>query len=197
MSSLEEWFRVLEEDLTSTPMRISVYHDLPFAILRYDPWLEYECRTRVRLLSLSLSQNHNRRVKFISLAHLLWEAISCSVGSAPIFHLEKNRGFTVAQETVNRILSEREFCPIDLKILEEANKLDPKIDIIFLVRTGAFAPAIYRSAILLDQLTGKTEVPIILFYPGTSDASTILRFMNLPDRGSSPSNYRVKIYGGD
>ncbi|MBI3466681.1 MAG: hypothetical protein HY000_27010 [Planctomycetes bacterium] len=37
MSSLEERIEFLENDLKAVPPRISVYHDLPFAILRYDP----------------------------------------------------------------------------------------------------------------------------------------------------------------
>jgi len=34
VSSLKDSIRTLEEDLTASPMRISAYHDLPFAILR-------------------------------------------------------------------------------------------------------------------------------------------------------------------
>ena len=34
MLSLEERIDLLESDLKAVPMRISVYHDLPFAILR-------------------------------------------------------------------------------------------------------------------------------------------------------------------
>ena len=37
MSSLKERIELLENDLKAIPSRISVYHDLPFAILRYDP----------------------------------------------------------------------------------------------------------------------------------------------------------------
>ena len=37
MSSLKERIELLENDLKAVPPRISVYHDLPFAILRYDP----------------------------------------------------------------------------------------------------------------------------------------------------------------
>jgi hypothetical protein len=34
MSSLKERIELLESDLKAVPLRISVYHDLPFAILR-------------------------------------------------------------------------------------------------------------------------------------------------------------------
>ena len=42
MSSLKERIELLENDLKAIPSRISVYHDLPFAILRYDPTDEWE-----------------------------------------------------------------------------------------------------------------------------------------------------------
>ena len=45
---------------------------------------------------------------------------------------------------------------------------------------------------LLDG--GKTKVPAILFYPGSIEGTTGLRFMDLKDRDAL-GNYRVKIYG--
>ena len=44
MSSLKERIELLENDLKAVPPRISVYHDLPFAILRYDPTEEWDLR---------------------------------------------------------------------------------------------------------------------------------------------------------
>jgi len=37
MLSLEKRIALLENDLKAVPPRISVHHNLPFAILRYDP----------------------------------------------------------------------------------------------------------------------------------------------------------------
>ena len=54
MSSLKERIELLEHDLKSTPPRISVYQDLPFAILRYDPSEEWDLRQEVRLLAKRL-----------------------------------------------------------------------------------------------------------------------------------------------
>ncbi len=45
MLSLEERIDLLESDLKAVPMRISVYHDLPFAILHYEPEKEWELRS--------------------------------------------------------------------------------------------------------------------------------------------------------
>jgi hypothetical protein len=42
MPSLKERIELLEDDMRSRPPRISVYHDLPFAVLRYDPSEEIE-----------------------------------------------------------------------------------------------------------------------------------------------------------
>jgi hypothetical protein len=43
-------------------------------------------------------------------------------------------------------------------------------------------------------MQGRTRVITILFYPGTLDGTTGLRFMALKDR-EALGNYRVKIYG--
>ena len=49
MSSLKQRIELLETDLQAVPPRISVYHDLPFAILRYDPTEEWALRREVQL----------------------------------------------------------------------------------------------------------------------------------------------------
>ena len=56
MSSLKERIELLENDLKAVPQRISVYHDLPFAILRYDPEEEWTLRREVRLLATRLEE---------------------------------------------------------------------------------------------------------------------------------------------
>ena len=54
MSSLRERIELLENDLKAVPPRISVYHDLPFAILRYDPGEEWDLRREVKMLATRL-----------------------------------------------------------------------------------------------------------------------------------------------
>ena len=44
MTLLREHVEELEQDLLADPIRISAYHDLPFAIFQYDPYQEYEMR---------------------------------------------------------------------------------------------------------------------------------------------------------
>jgi len=197
MSSLAEEFKVLEDDLTNHPMRISAYHDLPFAIFRYDPCEEFNCRNQIRLLAYSLEANHHKKVTMISLGRILWHAIDETEGLEAIVAEDLQLGFSRTQQTVNSLLSYPEFMPL-VNVLEERFKeLNPVHDIVFLVRAGGLSPAIYRCSALLDELHGRVMVPIILFYPGTVEGQTSLRFMNLPDRDNvGPYNYRVKIYGG-
>lgn len=197
MSSLAQDFETLRQDLTSAPMRISAYHDLPFAILAYHPYEEYECRKLIRLLSISLKQNNQRKVMFISLAELMWKAVRETEGLEAIIAEEKQRGFERVQETVHTLLDDRDFLPLTDQIEARLKDLDPARDVVFLVRAAAFAPAIYRCSSLLDQLHGRTLVPVVLFYPGRSDGRSDLRFMNIPEHaGLGTYNYRVKIYGG-
>lgn len=197
MPSLKENLETLKKDLVVEPMRISAYHDLPFAMFCYNPHDEFEFRKNVRLFAHSLEQNHGRRVHFISLSKLLWSAIRETVGVKSIIDLEKSRGFENAQATINAVISDPAYKPIADTIAKEIEGLDPAKDIVFLVRTAAFAPAIYRSAILLDEMHRRTMVPIVLFYPGTAEAGGIPCFMGMPERGGNPSNYRIKIYGGE
>jgi hypothetical protein len=67
VSSLRTDVRLLERDLTAVPMSISAYHDLPFAILRYNPEEEWELRREVGHLETRL-RNTGKQVHPISLA---------------------------------------------------------------------------------------------------------------------------------
>ena len=83
--------------------------------------------------------------------------------------------------------------PADL-LAERLQEYDPAKTIAFLTRVAAMAPGIYHISKLLDQMQGKTRVMTILFYPGSIEGTTGLRFMDLKDR-EALGNYRVKIYG--
>lgn len=192
MSSLSADIRRLEEDLTATPMRISAYHDLPFAILRYDPEEEWDLRRKARQLATRLD-NAGKRVHIISLADLLWEAIEDCEGLDAVIEIERDRGFEVAQQQVTTYLSDPDWRPLPDILAERLDPLDPKRDVAFLVRASAMTPAIYHMSRLLDEMQGRTQVTTILFYPGTLEGTTGLRFMGLKSR-EAMGNYRVKIY---
>jgi hypothetical protein len=198
MPSLEEEISVLEKDLAYTPVRISAYHDLPFAIFRYDPWEEFQCRKRMRLLAISLEQNHHKKITFISLGKILWEVIKKTEGLDAIVAEERQLGFDRTQTTVHSLLSDKDFLPLSDVLEDRLKHLNPKKELVFLARAGALAPSILRCSALLDQMHGRTMVPIVLFYPGTAEGRTDLRFMGMQERANLGAyNYRVKIYGGN
>jgi hypothetical protein len=193
MSSLQDRIELLENDLTAVPSRISVYHDLPFAILRYEPREEWELRRQARLLATRLGE-HGREVCFVSMADLLWEAIETTEGLDAVVELERQQGFEAAQDQVTSYLSDRDWRPLPDLLAGRIQGLDPKRHIVFLTRATAMAPAIYHMSKLLDEMQGRTRVTTILFYPGSLEGTTGLRFMDLKDR-EALGNYRVKIYG--
>ncbi len=193
MSSLADRIKPLEADLTAVPSRISVYHDLPFAVFRYDPAAEWELRRQARLLATRLGEA-GRRVTFVSMADLMWEAVARTEGLEAVVGLERKRGFEAAQEQITVYLSDRDWRPLPDLLLERLKPLDPKADVAFLTRAAAMAPAVYHMSRLLDEMQGRTRVTTVLFYPGSLEGTTGLRYMDLKDR-EALGNYRVKIYG--
>jgi hypothetical protein len=193
MSSLKERIELLESDLKAMPPRISVYHDLPFAILRYDPAEEWELRREVRLLATRL-EGAGKEVHLIPMSEFLWKAIEESEGLDEIVELERDQGFVAAQRQVTTYLSNPAWRPLAKLLSERLADLDPRRSVVFLTRAAAMSPAIYFMSKLLDEMQGKTRVTTILLYPGSIEGTTGLRFMDLNDRDAL-GNYRVKIYG--
>lgn len=190
--SLPERIEQLEADLVATPPRISVYHDLPFAILRYDPEEEWELRKQVKLLTTRLREA-GKEVAMISLARLFWLSIEKAEGLKAVIDLERERGFEAAQEQVSVYLSDEDWCPLPDLLAKELSALDSRRHVAFLLRAGTLAPASYHVSKLLDEMKGRTMVTTVLFYPGGIEGAHGLRFMNLPER-EAMGNYRVKIY---
>jgi len=191
--SLKERIALLEEDLLATPPRISVYNDLPFAILRYDPEEEWTLRREIRLLGARL-EKAGRRAAHVSLIELLRQAIDESEGLDALVELEKARGFAAAQDQVTVYLSDSDWKPLPDLLSRKLEELDPGKDVAFLVHACAMAPSLYRMSCLLDEMQGRSAVTSILCYPGTLEGTTGLRFMGLKNREAF-GNYRVKIYG--
>lgn len=192
MTSFHERLLMLEDDLKTTPVKISAYHDLPFAIFRYDPKDEFQMRKEIKLLATRL-ENVGKGVVSISLAELLWEAIETNDTIDSLSQEEREFGFERAQETVNKYLTDEAFTPLPELLSKRLSRLDPQKNIAFLTRAAALAPSIYQISQLLGQMQGKTLVPTVLFYPGSLEGTTGLRFMDMPDRIPMGS-YRVKIY---
>ena len=199
MSSLKDSIALLESDLKAVPPRISVYHDLPFAIMRYDPTAEWELRREIKLLETRLL-GMGKEVHIIPMSDLLWSALDRvhekddDEGLEAVIELEKQRGFVEAQQQVTTYLSSKVWVPLWDLLAERLASIDPENSVVFLTRVAAMSPGIFHMSMLLDKMHGKTKVTTILFYPGSIEGTTGLRFMDLKDRDAL-GNYRVKIYG--
>lgn len=192
MVSLRDRLDLLEADLLASPPRFALHADLPFAILRYDADREWELRREISLLATRLA-NRGRQVLRISLADLLWHAVDHSEGMEAIVELERTRGFEEAERQLTLYLSDPDFQPLPRLLEERLSAADPDRSVAFLERAAAMAPHIYPMSRLLEEMQGRTRVPTVLFYPGTIEGVTGLRFMGMEDR-EPMGNYRVKVY---
>ena len=199
MSSLKDSIAPLESDLKAVPPRISVYHDLPFAIMRYDPTDEWELRREIKLLATRL-EAVGKEVHIIPMSELLWSALEKvhqkddDEGLDAVVALEKERGYDEAQQQVTTYLSSKVWVPLWDLLAERLASISPENSVVFLTRVAAMSPGVFHMSMLLDKMHGKTKVATILFYPGSIEGTTGLRFMDLKDRDAL-GNYRVKIYG--
>jgi len=193
MLFLKERVKTLEADLEASPMRHYIYHDLPFAIFCYPPEQEWAMRREVDLLKTRLENDTNRKVAFVSLAELLWQAIDESEGIEAAVELERRAGFEAAQLQIQDYLSDPDWRPLPDLLAERLAELDPDRHITFIVRAGALAPNIYRVSKLLDEMKGRTRVPCVLFMPATTEGRSSLRFMGIAENEGRGS-YHTKVY---
>jgi hypothetical protein len=199
MSSLRDSIAPLESDLKAVPPRINVYHDLPFAIMRYDRTDEWELRREIKLLATRL-EAVGKEVHIISMSELLWSALEKvhqkddDEGLEAVIELEKERGYVEAQQQVAMYLSSRVWIPVWDLLAKRLASISPENSVVFLTRVAAMSPGIFHMSMLLDKMQGKAKVATILCYPGSIEGTTGLRFMDLKDR-EALGNYRVKIYG--
>jgi hypothetical protein len=175
-------------ELADPRERISAYHDMPYALFRYQPDEEFDLRKQVTLLETRLTQK-GKSVKRISLAECLEEAMSSQRPLQDWFAAEREQGTDTIVDTVHSVLSE--YAPlVDLVAAKMPDSPDPLRDIVLIVRAGALFP-VYRTFSLLEQLKGRVTVPAVLFYPGDLDGAAGLRFMGVLD---AEHNYRPKIF---
>jgi hypothetical protein len=161
---------------------------MPYALFRYDPGEEFELRAEVTLLETRLAQK-GKRVRRISLAECLEEAMASQRPLAEWFAAEREQGVETVVDTVHAVLSE--YAPlVDLVAARMPEEPDPLRDVVFILRTGALFP-VYRTFSLLEQLKGRVHVPTVLFYRGSLDGAAGLRFMGVLD---AEHNYRPKIF---
>ncbi len=180
----------LEPVLASPDPRpgISAYHNMPYALFRYDPQEEFELRRQVTMLQIRLEQG-GKRVLRISLAECLEEAMASIQPLADWFDAERAHGVETIVDTIAAVLAEH--CPlVELVAKRMPSDPDPMQDVVLINRTGSLFP-VYRTFSLLEQLKGRVSVPSALFYPGTLDGAAGLRFMGVLE---AEHNYRPKIF---
>lgn len=191
MSDLDHRIRHVLEPMLEMPDprdQISAYHDMPYALFRYDPEEEFELRKQVTLLETRLTQK-GKIIKRISLAECLDEAMRSQRPLEEWFAAEREQGVETIIDTVHSVLSE--YRPlVELVASRMPANPNPLRDLVFILRTGAMFP-VYRTFSLLEQLKGRVNVPTILFYPGDLDGAAGLRFMGVLD---AEHNYRPKIF---
>jgi hypothetical protein len=191
MSELERRIKQSLEPILELPdprQRISAYHDMPYALFRYDPEEEFELRKQVTLLETRLSQK-GKWIKRISLAECLDNAMRSQRPLEEWFGAEREQGVETVVETVHSVLSE--YAPlVDLVAARMPDDPNPLHDIVFILRTGALFP-VYRTFSLLEQLKGRVHAPTVLFYPGELDGAAGLHFRGVLD---AEHNYRPKIF---
>ncbi len=197
MSSLESRFVDLERRLKKQPLKLNPIKTLPFLIFHYGSGDEWKLRRLVKNAGIQL-ENEGKQVVYLSMEEILWESLKAIEEQNPIegyraiVELEKDSGFLEAQDQIVTYFSDNDCCPLVERIANRLEDLDPETNIVFLIHVAAMAPDLYQMHVLLDKLEGKTMVPTVLFYPGTLDGITGLRFMDMRDRDPM-GNYRVEI----
>lgn len=191
MSDFEQRLKErLEPDLSidDPRERISTYHDMPYALFRYDPSEEFELRRQVTMLETRLT-GKGKRITRISLAECLDDAMRSQRPLEEWYAAEREQGVATIIQTLHAVLSE--YSPlVDLVATRMPGDPDPHRDIVFILRAGVLFPA-YRTFSLPEQLQGRVSVPTILFYPGDLEGAAGLRFMGVLQ---AEHNYRAKIY---
>ncbi len=168
--------------------QISAYHDMPYAIFCYPPEVEWALRSELSMLRTRLHQI-GKHVTTISLADCLLQALQETVPIDELVAAEKDVGLEAASDTVHEVLST--YRPLhELVVASLPTPMDPRKDIVFIVRAGALYP-VYRTSSLLEQLKGHVHVPSVLFYPGVLEGAAGLKFMGELD---PEHNYRPKIF---
>jgi hypothetical protein len=195
MNRYHDWDGRLKNDLEpllglpDPRPRISAYDNLPFAIFLYPPEDEFAVRDEMGRLATRLGHKA-KRVTTVSLAACLWTAIEREgYAVEELAEAERDAGWDAMAQTLHDIL--RTTQPLEDLVAEQVpTDAQPDKDVVLLVRAGALFP-FYRTSALLENLRGLVTVPTVLFYPGTLEGPSGLRFMGVLD---PEHNYRPKIF---
>lgn len=192
--SLEARIKSLEEVLQSGE-QLGPSHDMPFAILRYDPDDELELRRQVKLLETRL-QKAGLDVETVDLGDLMWSCFEQHpLGSEGLLESEADaRNLEELLREGNRLLMGRQADrpgPLEKRVIDRLAPHEGEAEFVaFLIRAGELFP-FYRTSALLERLMRHVDVRTVLFYPGTLEGATSLSFMGVCE--PSP-NYRPRIF---
>ena len=109
MTDFEKRLRIDLEPLLASPdprEKISAYHDMPYALFRYDPEQEFPRRREITMLTTRLTQK-GKRITRISLAQCLHEAITSQRPLEDWYEAEQAGTVEDTVQTITNILEER------------------------------------------------------------------------------------------
>lgn len=201
---LLEAFRALREDLIHEDgPRISTMRNYRFAIVQYDPKLEFQLREQVQRLHTDLVA-HGWSVLTIDLHKLLLQRVRAhgEEWTRRVIEMEqrmagvdRERGLNYLKSKIRPFIEGPDGIAADCSrvICEHADAHPDRVDrtLALIGRAGALYP-FFRSSALLKHLDGRTQhVPVVLLYPGERRGHTGLSFMGElePDH-----DYRPRIY---
>ena len=190
MASLQERMALLERDLADPSKRLSDQMTVSMAIFRYDPRDEYVLRREKELLAIRL-RNSGKHIMEVDLGEFLWSMITEVFPEEEFFRAERNQGLRPVLETISNILGGTGERPsLEGRIAQRVGEVPADTGVVLLWRLGALYP-VYNASQLLPRLQGKVKLPVVLFYPGTQEDRTTLRFMG---RWAPGGSYRERIY---
>lgn len=201
---LQQAFADLRRDLIDdNGPRISTMRNYRFAILQYDPVLEYKVRAETQRLSSELGAN-GWSVIPIDLHRLLMARVQAQGDdwADRVMEMERRlaatnpaRGLNYLMQKLTPLVEGPDGIAADCSriIIERAEAHPDQVDrtLALIGRTGSLYP-FFRSSALLRHLDGHTRnVPVVLLYPGERRGATGLSFMGVlePDH-----DYRPRIY---
>jgi hypothetical protein len=203
---LERAVAALEKDLLREDgPQISVVRNYNFAILPYDPALEFKLRERIHELCEKL-RDAGWNTETIPLHALLIKRLRAEGPEFIQAMIEREKRLAQATDPWRglRSLKERIVSLIEgpnglaRDVVAEIERILAKYPesgdrtVIFLGRTGALYP-FSRTSALLKHVDGHTRnLPVVLLYPGKVVGETGLSFMGVlaPDRDYRPRIYR-------
>jgi hypothetical protein len=201
---LAEAFAALRRDLIHDDgPRISTMRNYRFAIVQYEPELEFKLRDHVQRLTSDLTAN-GWMVLAIDLQKLLLDRIHAQGEEwvdrviemeRRMGQVEPGRGLNYLKSKLTPLVEGPDGIAADCsrEICTYADAHPDQIDRTLAVmgRAGALYP-FFRSSALLKHIDGRTRnVPVVLLYPGHRKGPTGLSFMGEigPDH-----DYRPRIY---